>query len=119
MKKSTLAKASRARAMIERVSPEVDAGRFPIKRIVGEEVMVEADVFGDGHDQLRCLLLHRPAGTPDWAEVPMAPTGNDRWQASFHVAALGRHEYTVVAWVDRFLTWRHDLSRRNEADDIA
>ncbi|BAN36235.1 alpha amylase catalytic region [Sulfuricella denitrificans skB26] len=119
MKKSTLPQASRSRAMIERVSPEIDAGRFPIKRVVGEEVMVEADVFGDGHDQLRCLLLHRPAGTKAWEEVPMTASGNDRWQASFHVAALGRHEYTVVAWVDRFLTWRHDLSRRNEADDIA
>ena len=119
MKKNKLPQASRARAVIERVSPEVDAGRFPIKRIVGEEVIVEADVFADGHDQLRCLLLHRPADGKTWNEVPMTATGNDRWQASFHVAALGRHEYTVVAWVDRFLTWRHDLVRRKEAADIA
>jgi starch synthase (maltosyl-transferring) len=119
MKQSTLPPASRSRAMIERVSPEIDAGRFPIKRIAGEEVIVEADVFVEGHDQLRCLLLHRPAGTQTWDEVPMTATGNDRWQASFQVAALGRHEYTVIAWADRFLTWRHDLSRRKEPDDIA
>jgi len=118
MKKPTLPKAIRARAMIERVSPEIEAGRFPIKRVEGEEVIVEADVFGDGHDQLRCLVLHRPAGGKTWAEVPMKPIGNDRWEAGFQVAALGRHEYTVFAWVDRFLTWRHDLARRKEAEDI-
>ncbi|MDP2433121.1 MAG: alpha-1,4-glucan--maltose-1-phosphate maltosyltransferase [Pseudomonadota bacterium] len=118
MKKSALPKADRARAMIERVSPEVDAGRFPIKRVVGEEVMVEADVFADGHDQLRTLLLHRPAGAKTWSEVAMTATGNDRWQAAFQVDALGRHQYTVIAWVDRFLTWRHDLSRRTDAEDI-
>ncbi|MDO9225295.1 MAG: alpha-1,4-glucan--maltose-1-phosphate maltosyltransferase [Pseudomonadota bacterium] len=118
MKKSTLPKADRARAMIERVSPEVDAGRFPIKRVVGEEVMVEADVFADGHDQLRALLLHHPAGVRAWREVAMTATGNDRWQAAFQVEALGRHQYTVIAWVDRFLTWRHDLSRRTDAEDI-
>lgn len=116
---STLPKANRTRAMIERISPEVDGGRFPIKRVVGEEVIVEADVFCDGHDQLRCLLLHRPIGNEAWDEVSMVAIGNDRWRASFHVSTLGRHEYTVVAWVDRFLTWRHDLSRRKEADDIA
>lgn len=118
MKKPTLPNASRARAVIERVTPEIDAGRFPIKRIVGEEVIVEADVFVDGHDQVRCLLLHRPAGAKTWDEVHMTATNNDRWRASFHVNALGRHEYTVIAWADRFLTWRHDLARRKEADDI-
>ena len=119
MKKRTQLQASQNRAVIERVSPEIDAGRFPIKRIVGEEVRVEADIFLDGHDQLHCLVLHRPAGSQAWTEVRMTPSGNDRWQASFHVAALGRHQYTVVAWVDRFLTWRHDLARRKEAEDIA
>ncbi|CAH1387838.1 alpha-1,4-glucan--maltose-1-phosphate maltosyltransferase [Candidatus Nitrotoga sp. M5] len=118
MKKPTLPKASRARVVIERVSPEIDGGRFPVKRIVGEEVIVEADVFVDGHDQLSCLLLHRPVGAKIWDEVPMIATNNDRWRASFFAAALGRHEYTVLAWVDRFLTWRHDLARRKEAEDI-
>jgi starch synthase (maltosyl-transferring) len=114
-----LTSGSRARAMIERVRPEVDAGQYPIKRTVGESVIVEADIFADGHDQLRCLLLHRPGGAASWKEVPMLPLGNDRWQASFNVAAPGRHEYTVTAWVDRFLTWRHDLARRQEPADIA
>ncbi|TRZ54785.1 MAG: alpha-1,4-glucan--maltose-1-phosphate maltosyltransferase [Rhodocyclaceae bacterium] len=110
---------SRARAVIERVRPEIDGGRYPVKRTTGEVVIVEADVFADGHDQLRCLLLHRPARRRTWTEVPMSPLGNDRWQASFQVDVLGRTEYTVIAWADRFLTWRHDLARRQDADDIA
>lgn len=109
----------RARAMIERVSPEIDGGRFPIKRIQNEEVIVEADIFADGHDQLRCLLLHRHDSATPWIEIPMRTLGNDRWQATFRVNTLGRHEYTVIAWVDRFLTWRHDLSRRQDSADIA
>ena len=81
-------------------------------------MIVEASVFADGHDCLRALLRHRPAGDDAWQEVVMVARGNDRWQASFSPAALGRHEYTVVAWVDRFLSWRHDIVRRQEADDI-
>lgn len=109
----------RPRTVIERVKPEVDGGRFPIKRCSGEQVMVEADVFSDGHDALRCLLLHREAGSETWQEVPMRKLGNDRWQGSFNVSAIGRHQYTLLAWVDRFLTWRHDLTRREDEQDIA
>lgn len=109
----------RPRAVIERVKPEVDGGRFPIKRCTGEQVMVEADVFSDGHDALRCLLLHREAGAEAWQEVPMRKLGNDRWQGRFNVGAIGRHQYTLLAWVDRFLTWRHDLTRREDEQDIA
>jgi len=109
----------RRRVVIERVSPVVDGGRFAIKRTVGESVVVEADAFGDGHDSLRCVLRHRRDGEPAWQEVAMHPIGNDRWRAEFRVDALGRHEYTVAAWVDRFLTWRHDLARRTDPADIA
>ncbi len=108
----------RARAIIEAVSPQVDGGRFPIKRTVGEEVVVEADVFCDGHDQLRCVVLYGRAEATAWAEVPMCPLGNDRWTASFVVDAVGRWAYTVEAWVDPFATWRHDLERRTDPKDI-
>ena len=113
-----LTQIGRARAVIERVAPEINGGRFPIKRTVGEEVMVEADIFVDGHDNLCCLLLHRPAGSKTWTEVPMETVGNDRWHACFHVFTVGRHEYTVAAHVDHFLTWQNDLARRLEAEDI-
>ena len=109
----------RARVVIEGVKPEVDAGRFPAKRSVGEEVQVEANIFCDGHDVIRCVLCHRPAGEAAWRETSMQPLGNDRWRASFEVDTIGAYEYTLVAWIDRFLTWRHDLTRREDAQDIA
>ena len=117
MTAATLPSTGRARVVIERVRPEINGGRFPVKRTVGEAVVVEADIFADGHDQLRCLLRHRQAGMERWDEIAMAPLGNDRWRASFHVSSPGRHEYTVIGWVDRFLTWRHDVARRQDPAD--
>jgi starch synthase (maltosyl-transferring) len=108
----------RLRAIIEDVRPRVDGGRFPIKRAVGDEVVVEADVFTDGHDVPRALLRHRRTGETDWIEVEMTPLVNDRWRGRFVVDALGRYEYTVVAWTDRFATWRREFERRDEASDI-
>ncbi|MCF8178435.1 MAG: alpha-1,4-glucan--maltose-1-phosphate maltosyltransferase [Sulfuritalea sp.] len=108
----------RGRAVIERISPEIEGGDFAIKRTVGEEILVEADIYTDGHDQLGCLVLHRPTGTEKWSEVTMTHQSNDCWQGRFNVTGLGRHEYTVIAWVDRFLTWRHDIARREEEADI-
>ena len=109
----------RGRVIIERVRPQVDAGRFPIKRTVGELVVVETDVFADGHDIVRCLLMHRQDSSSEWIEVPMEPSYNDHWRASFTVTEMGCHLYTVMAWVDPFFTWRHDLARRKDAKDIA
>jgi starch synthase (maltosyl-transferring) len=106
----------RRRVIIEGVSPEIDGGRFRIKRAVGEEVVVEADIFADGHDVLGAALLYRRAGAPTWNEAPMRPLGNDRWRGAFAVAELKRYEYTLRAWVDRFATWRRDLAKKIDAD---
>jgi starch synthase (maltosyl-transferring) len=100
------------RVAIEDVRPRVNGGRFPIKRTIGEHVVVEADVFADGHDTLTAMLLYRRAGEDAWLEVPMTEIGNDRWRASFTVEALGGYEYAVQGWVDRFGSWRHDLSKK-------
>ncbi|WP_296757292.1 alpha-1,4-glucan--maltose-1-phosphate maltosyltransferase [Thioalkalivibrio sp.] len=108
----------RQRVMIEAVSPQVDGGRFPIKRTVGESVVVEARAFADGHDRLRCLLRHRREDGALWHETPMLPMINDRWRAEFTVPDLGRYLYTVTGWVDGFLSWLHDLERRTEPEDI-
>ncbi|HWN42890.1 MAG TPA: alpha-1,4-glucan--maltose-1-phosphate maltosyltransferase [Thermoanaerobaculia bacterium] len=113
----------RQRVIIEGVEPEIDCGRFPIKRTVGERVVVEADVFTDGHDALSCLLLHRPASKTrppgkmpgKWTEVPMEALVNDRWRAEFIPSQMGRWIYTVTGWVDRFKTWRRDLKKRIDA----
>jgi starch synthase (maltosyl-transferring) len=101
--------------VIEGVDPEIDGGRFPVKRTVGEEVEVRADVHADGHDVLAAVLRYRHVESADWAEVPMSALGNDRWSARFRVTALGRYEYTVEAWVDRFASWRKELAKKVEA----
>ena len=103
------------RVVVEAVRPQVDAGRFPIKRVAGERVSVSADIFGDGHDALAAVLLYRRVGEDAWREVPMAPTTNDRWRGSFSVESIGRYEYTVEGWVDRFASWRRDLVKKAEA----
>jgi starch synthase (maltosyl-transferring) len=105
-------KDGRRRVIIEGVSPEIDGGLFPIKRTVGEEVTVEADIFTDGHDLLSCVVLFRREEDRDWDGVPMEPLGNDRWRGSFRVSEMGRYRYTIRAWVDRFGTWRRDLMKK-------
>ena len=108
----------RVRAVIEALSPAVDGGRFPVKRVLGESVTVEADCFTDGHDALACVLRWRHESEPGWHERRMQAGTNDRWRGTFEVERLGRYRYTVVAWVDAFLSWRHDFGRRVDADDI-
>ena len=108
----------RVRAVIERILPSVDGGRFPVKRIVGDSVDVTADCFADGHDVVACALLWRQAGATSWNRSPMAALGNDRWRAAFVVDALGAWEYTVCAWVDPMLSWQHDFARRVDVDDV-
>jgi starch synthase (maltosyl-transferring) len=105
----------RRRVVIEAVEPEIDCGRFPIKRTVGEKVVVEADVFADGHDSIRCLLLYRKEADRLWTEIPMEPLVNDRWRAEFSVSEIGSYRYTVQGWVDRFLSWNRDLSKKIQA----
>ena len=100
------------RVVIEHVAPEIDCGHFPIKRTPGERVIVEADVYADGHDVVAARLLWRRAGETTWSELPMEALGNDRWRASFLVRELAGYEYTVEGWVDRFETWREELSKK-------
>jgi len=102
----------RARVVIEAIRPEIDAGRFPIKRAVGEVVVVEANAFADGHDAVRCTLLFRKEGVRKWSETSMESLGNDRWRGEFRVTELGRYLYSVQAWVDRFATWRQDMAKK-------
>jgi starch synthase (maltosyl-transferring) len=105
----------RERTIIEGVWPEIDAGHYAIKRTIGDRVRVEADIFTDGHDQLSCALLYRKVGDQSWYEELMQPLVNDRWVGEFYVTELGRYEYTLLAWVDRFKSWQRDLRKRVDA----
>jgi starch synthase (maltosyl-transferring) len=152
------------RVIIERVRPNVDGGRFPIKRTPGEAVAVRADVFADGHDVIVALLRDRHVAvrTAEHAEPPevlrgsesspprdglsgsaaaidaredsafsarsavdlpwretrmsLVAPGSDEWAAAFTVDRIGWHEYSVLAWIDPFETWRRDLRIKADAD---
>jgi starch synthase (maltosyl-transferring) len=115
--------AGRRRVIVEHVRPEIDAGRFPIKRTVGESVRVTAWIHADGHDILAAVLRSRPV--PDgetagaWSERPMRPLGNDEWTAEFVIDRQCSYEYTVLGWIDRFETWRHGLDAKvNAQQDV-
>jgi starch synthase (maltosyl-transferring) len=105
----------RRRVMIEGVEPEIDGGRFPIKRSMGEEVRVEADIAADSHDVIVGILLYRQEGETAWKAVFMRPLVNDRWRGSFRVTVVGRYWYTLQGWADRFKTWQRDFRKKAAA----
>lgn len=104
-----------SRVVIEAIEPQVDAGHFPIKRTIGEKVVVEADIFADGHEVLAAALLYRPADEPAWQEAPMRLFDNDRWRGEFAVTKLESFVYTIQAWVDDFQTWSGDFLKKYDA----
>ncbi|MFN8503481.1 alpha-1,4-glucan--maltose-1-phosphate maltosyltransferase [Kouleothrix sp.] len=108
----------RSRVVIEGVTPAIDGGRFAIKRVAGEAVEVEADIFTDSHDALSAVLCYRADGDAEWAEAPMEPLVNDRWRGEFVAARVGRASYSVLAWVDHFKSWARDMAKRIAADSV-
>jgi len=100
------------RVVVEHVTPEIDAGRFYIKKVAGETVKVEADLFTDGHDHMGARLLFRHEKETKWSCVPMHLVNNDRWSASFDVPKTGFYYYTVTGWVDHPLTWHHGFVKK-------
>jgi starch synthase (maltosyl-transferring) len=102
----------RRRVVIDAIRPCIDGGRFPIKRVEGEAVHVEADLLCDGHDLVGGVVRHRRAGERAWTETRMETLGNDLYRGTFHVGAPGREEYSVAAYIDRFGSWRRDLGAR-------
>jgi len=109
---------ARARAVIDRVAPNVDDGRFAVKRVQGETLDVVADCFVDGHDAIRVLVRLRREDAHDWHETEMEPLGNDRWHAQLVAGAPGLYRYDVVAWVDALATWRTEFVRREDPADL-
>src|SRR5262245_60370750 len=103
------------RVVIRGVTPEIECGRFAIKRVIGETVIVEADVFGDGHDSVSAVVRYRHEDDEAWSEVPMQALGNDHWRAAFPVDILGQYLYTITGWIDFFQTWYKDFQKRIEA----
>jgi starch synthase (maltosyl-transferring) len=101
--------------IIERVTPCLDCGRWPIKRIMGDRLTVEADIFRDGHQILRAVLKWRLKRERDFLETAMTELGNDRWSANFVLQENARYVFTIEAWTDRFASWRSDLEKKVRA----
>src|SRR5262245_57259643 len=104
------------RVVIRGVTPEIEGGRFPVKRVIGGTVNVEADIFADGHDSISAVVRYRYENDEAWSEVSMEALGNDHWQAEFPVENLGQYLYTISAWVDPFQTWYKDFLKRVAAE---
>src|SRR5205085_10639928 len=102
-------------AVIENLQPLVDCGRYMVKRVVGDDLAVEADVFKDGHDIVAAALKWRQLGETHWHETPMAHVDNDRWRGVCTLYENAIYEYTVEAWTDTFRGWQHEFATKFEA----
>src|SRR5581483_8113025 len=102
-------------AVIENLRPLIDGGRYPVKRIAGDDLVVEADVFKDGNDIVAAALKWRRVGEAHWHETAMNFVDNDRWRGTCSLREIGLHEYTVEAWTDSFRTWRGEFGKKLEA----
>jgi starch synthase (maltosyl-transferring) len=101
-------------AVIENVEPLIDGGRYPVKRVVGEDLVVEADIFKDGHDVVAAVLKWRILGNRQWRETPMTFVDNDRWRGVCTLYDNAIHEYTVEAWTDTFRSWQREFTAKFE-----
>jgi starch synthase (maltosyl-transferring) len=104
--------------VIEDVKPQVDGGRFAVKRAVGDEVVVSAAGFTHGHEKVACAVRYRGPGDSEWSEVAMEFLGNDQWRARFRVDRVGGWQYGVVCWIDHLASWREGFERRVDVDDM-
>src|SRR6266699_5077667 len=102
-------------AVIENLQPLIDCGRYPIKRVVGEDLAAEADIFKDGHDVVAAVLKWRVLGKRGWRETPMSFVDNDRWRGVCTLYDEAIHEFIVEAWTDSFLSWQREFTKKFQA----
>lgn len=103
------------RIVIEGVYPELDGGRYAVKRVIGDTFDVWADIFCDGHDVLGAAVKYRLADEGQWRTAPMRFVDNDRWTGAFELTANGRHIYAIEAWIDVFESWRQEFTKKRDA----
>jgi starch synthase (maltosyl-transferring) len=101
--------------VIENLSPLLDGGRHPLKRVVDQELVVSADIFKDGHDLVAAVLKWRPPGVQEWWETPMTQGENDRWSGIAHFVENTEYELTIEAWGDEFGSWRAEYEKKFNA----
>ncbi|MFN3890805.1 MAG: alpha-1,4-glucan--maltose-1-phosphate maltosyltransferase [Beijerinckiaceae bacterium] len=103
------------RVAIEDIAPSVDGGRWPAKRVLGDEIAVEADIFSDGHDIIDCDVVWRRKGAGEWRRSAMEMRANDRWRGVFEPPEIGVYEFAVEAWRDPFASWASDVAKKAAA----
>ncbi|MGV3589988.1 MAG: alpha-1,4-glucan--maltose-1-phosphate maltosyltransferase [Adhaeribacter sp.] len=108
--------AGKQRVVIQNVSPEIGCSQYVVKSVLGQKIKITADVFADGHDVIKAIVLFRRQGHENWQEVPMEFKLNDHWEAAFTPDELGSYEYTVRGWIDHFGTWQYSLKKKFEAE---
>ena len=106
---------TRRSIVIERIGPQLDGGRYPVKRVVGDQLLVTADIIADGHDLLDAVLLIRAEDSDDWHEAPMRPIEDDRWSGHIELTRNRWHRYAIEAWRDAYGSWRQGLHKKVEA----
>ncbi len=115
-RREALTKATKApRVVVDRITPSVDGGTFAARRVVGRPVIVEADIFADGHELIRAELLWKPADQTEWRRAPLAAVVNDRWRGSFTPDRIGPWQFTVEAWIDEFGSLAHGIDAKHRA----
>ena len=102
---------------IEHVSPQIDAGRYAVKREVGDTMDVTCSIFKDGHDLIKAVILCRLADSNEWWETPMTEVnhGLAQWYGQLWFGTNARYIYTNEAWVDEYGTWLDGTTKKLEA----
>lgn len=103
------------RVIITQVSPVVEGGKYPAKAVAGSDIMLSADIFGDGHDEVRASAFIRNSQSEEVIELPMTLLMNDHWEASYTFTAAGRYEFWIKGWEDHYETWKKGLQKKQAA----
>ncbi|MGB8842837.1 MAG: alpha-1,4-glucan--maltose-1-phosphate maltosyltransferase [Aliidongia sp.] len=106
------------RIVIEHVAPELDGGRHPVKRVVGDRLEVAADIFRDGHDKISAALWLQQSGTAEWRVTPMRYWDNDRWIGAARLDHLGQARFAIAGWTDHFASWRSQTVKKREVGAV-
>jgi starch synthase (maltosyl-transferring) len=101
------------RILVTGVRPNVDGGKYAVKRIVGDVLRVSADVIKEGHDLHAAEVRLRQPGARTWRAVAMEYRYNeDEWRANVDLPEEGAFEYTVAVWTDGYASWLDELGRK-------
>jgi starch synthase (maltosyl-transferring) len=115
LKKPFVPDCEAARIAIENITPKVDDGNFPVRRVVGEVLVIDANIIADGHDKLAAEILFRPQDEKTWQSAPMTLLANDEWQGKFPLERLGRYFFAVAAWKDVYATFVDEVTKKHAA----